>query len=245
MIKGEKTMHFAEKAVNVNPGEFHFLSAGNCLVSMQMSEKTSFESFLIFFDTAVLSDFYLKYDHKISVIKRKHKLNSEPYLAFKKDKFVFNFITSLELLTDFTTSISNDMKLLKFEELMLHLLENHPAALLSFQPVKKEELDDLDIRTIAETNVGNTISLEELAFLCNVSLSTFKRRFAKIYNTSPNKWFLQKRMELAKDLLRYHSEKPGEVFYKVGYQNHSSFSQSFKQMVGLTPKEFQQQQVDL
>ena len=87
------------------------------------------------------------------------------------------------------------------------------------------------------------ISLEELAFLCNVSLSTFKRRFVKIYGSAPNKWILQKRMELAKKLL-HHNEKPGEVFYKVGYENHSSFSQSFKQAFGITPKQFQMRQLN-
>jgi AraC-like DNA-binding protein len=83
------------------------------------------------------------------------------------------------------------------------------------------------------------LSVEELAFLCNTSLSTFKRRFQKIYGTSPNKWILQKRMELAKHLLEHHHEKPGDIYYKIGYENHSSFSQSFKQVYGVTPRDFQ------
>jgi len=33
VISGEKTMHFAEKEIHVNSREFHFLSAGNCLVT--------------------------------------------------------------------------------------------------------------------------------------------------------------------------------------------------------------------
>jgi AraC-like DNA-binding protein len=46
-------------------------------------------------------------------------------------------------------------------------------------------------------------------------------------------------MERAALLLRGH-EKPSDVYYKVGYENHSSFTQSFKQVYGVTPKEFQQ-----
>jgi AraC-like DNA-binding protein len=245
VINGEKTIHFAEKKVNVNADEFHFLSRGNCLISMQLSEATIFKSFLIFFSDKVLADFYLKYDKLIAQVKPKSKLTSEPYLAFKKDDFVWNFIGSLNLLFQNTAAISTEMKLLKFEELMLHLLQNYPEKLLSFQWNKKSEFDDLLIRKAVETNVVNKISVEELAFLCNVSISTFKRRFEKIYGTSPSKWILQRRMEIARDLLTRHHEKPSEVFHKVGYENHSSFTESFKQAFGLTPKEFQLRQLNL
>jgi len=241
VLSGEKTMQFAERSVSVNPSEFHFLSSGNCLVTMNLLPRMIFKSFLIFFDSHVLSGFYHKYETRIAEIKRTHKITPEPYLAFKKDEFVVNFIASLGLLSGSSAVISEDMKRLKLEELLLHLLESDPARLLAFQPMKPRETGDADIRNVVERNIGNAVSLDELAFLCNMSLSTFKRRFEKIYSTSPNKWFLQQRMELAKDLLRHHGEKPGEVFYKVGYQNHSSFSQSFKQVVGVTPKEFQQQ----
>lgn len=241
VLNGEKTMQFAERSVSVNPSEFHFLSGGNCLVIMNLVPRMIFKSFLIFFDSHVLSSFHHKYETRIAEIKRAYKITPEPYLAFKKDEFVVNFITSLELLSRSSAAVSADMKLLKLEELLLHLLETDPARLLAFQTIKPHETGDAGIRNVVERNIGNAVSLEELAFLCNMSLSTFKRRFEKIYNTSPNKWFLHQRMELAKDLLRHHGEKPGEVFYKVGYQNHSSFSQSFKQIVGVTPTEFQQQ----
>ena len=243
VLSGEKTMHFAEKAVQISDQTFHFLSAGNCLVSMNLSGKLTFKSILIFFDTSVLTDFTIKYQKQIASIKQKHKAGTEPYLSFEKDAFVINFIHSLQLMFQNGKPISHEMKLLKFEELMLHLLEQYPEKILSFQTAKKTELDDLEIRKAVETNIVNNISIEDLAFLCNTSVSTFKRRFTKIYGSSPNKWILQKRMEIARDLLLHHNEKPGEVFYKVGYENHSSFSQSFKQLYGITPRDFQKQQL--
>ena len=135
------------------------------------------------------------------------------------------------------------MKLLKFEELMLYLLEKFPLQVLSFRSSIGKDFDDLEIRKAVEANVAQPISLEELAFLCNVSLSTFKRRFQKIYGTSPSKWMLQRKMEIAKNLLAHHNEKPSEVYRKIGYENHSSFAQSFKQTYGVTPKEFRVQQL--
>ncbi len=243
VTSGEKTMHFAEKIVRITEDEFHFLSTGNCLVSMKLSDKVQFKSILIFFDDKVLVDFYLKYNHKISQIKNRQTQPHEPYIAFKKDAFVLNFIHSISLLFQDFSSISSEMKQIKFEELMLHLLEKHPHQILSFQSAKKKDFDDFEIRKAVETNITNNISLEELAFLCNISLSTFKRRFEKIYGMPPNKWLVRKRMDIAKDFLLHH-QKPSEIYHQVGYENHSSFSQSFKQTFGVTPKEFQEQQLN-
>jgi len=53
-------------------------------------------------------------------------------------------------------------------------------------------------------------------------------------------YFLQQKMKIAKSLL-LQNENPSEVFYKIGYENHSSFSKSFKQVYGLSPKQFQKQ----
>ena len=238
VISGTKTMHFAKTTVNIKDHEFHFLSAGNCIVTMDLPKTKSFESILIFFDNKVLSDFYLKYDAQVAAIKKKSTIKIEPYIALKKNDFVKNFISTLKLLLQSADEISIEMRRLKFEELMLHLLEKYPLQFLAFPLSKSRDMEDLEIRKATETNVTKNISLEELAFLCNLSLSTFKRRFQKIYGIPPNKWMLQKRMELAKELIIRDGQRPSEVYHQVGYENHSSFTQSFKQFFGVTPNKF-------
>ena len=143
VISGEKTMRFGEKTVYIKEDEFHFLSAGNCIVSMNSSGKKLLRSILIFFDDKTLNDFYLKYNTKISEYKREHNVGKEHYIAFKKDEVVLNFIYSLKLLIQSETEISTEMKMLKFEELMLYLLERYPTKLLSFHPAKAKHADDL------------------------------------------------------------------------------------------------------
>jgi AraC family transcriptional regulator, exoenzyme S synthesis regulatory protein ExsA len=245
VINGEKTMHFADKTVHIKSDEFHFLSSGNCVASMDPSGKEAFRTILLFFDNKTLSDFFIKYSHLIDQFKHKEKNFGRHYVPFKKDRFVSNYIVSLDLLLQSRGKLSTAMRLLKFEELLLHLLETYPDKLLSFQTSKNVSTNDLEIRKAVETNVTNQLNLEELAFLCHTSLSTFKRRFIKLYGMPPNKWILQKRMEVAKNLLINHKEKPSEIYYKLGFENHSSFTQSFKKNFGITPKEFQQQQLNV
>jgi AraC-like DNA-binding protein len=245
VMTGQKTMQFANKILKIKNDEFHFLSAGNCIASVNMAGNETFSSILIFFKNEVLTEFYIKYADLVNSIKNKYSISNESYVSFKKDAFAANFITSLNLLLADAKSLSIEMKTLKFEELMLHLLEKYPAVILSFEASGNRDLNDMEIKRAVESNITNNITIEELAFLCNTSLSSFKRRFEKLYGTSPSKWMLQKRIEFAKHLLQHHGEKPGEVYHKVGYENHSSFSHSFKQIVGVTPKAYQLQQLNV
>ena len=239
VISGEKTMHFANKTVHIKDDSFHFLSAGNCVASMQLSAKNPLHSILVFFDNEVLAGFFLKYHQLAEQLQGQTKPANEAFLDFKKDAFTINYIQSLLLMFESGKTISPEMGMLKFEELLLHLLETHPEQLLSFRGGCSGGFDDIELRKVVETHVNTAVNLEELAFMCNISLSTFKRRFVKIYGTSPSKWFLQRRMEMAKKLLSHYNERPGEIYYKVGYENHSSFSETFKQTFGLTPSAFQ------
>jgi AraC-like DNA-binding protein len=203
-----------------------------------------FKSILIFFDDKALFDFYAKYAPLTKKVNRQDGTGGQPFVLFEKDPFIINFIGSLECMLREKKPLSVEMRQLKFEELMLYLLEKCPGSILSFKPSKRKELNDLEIKKVMEMNITNTVTVEELAFLCNISLSTFKRRFADIYGTSPNKWILHRRIEQAKYLLLHHREKPGEVYFKVGYENHSSFSQAFRQIVGMTPRDFQLKELD-
>jgi len=74
-------MHFAEKSVYANDKEIHFLSAGNCIASMDISKNKAFESILIFFDNNELADFYISNSEFIDKVRNSKKLLSQPYIA--------------------------------------------------------------------------------------------------------------------------------------------------------------------
>lgn len=245
VISGDKTMQFAERKIEISDREIHFLSTGNCLVSMKLSEVKPFRSILIFFDNRIWTNFLVKYQRRIEQLTKGKKIDKVPFLRFGKDPFIHNYIASLVLRFESELRLSAEMKMIKFEELMLHLLEHYPAEVLSFQSLKGHERGDLELRKVVERNVTSNMSLTDMAFLCHLSLSTFKRRFLKIYGVPPRQWLIERRMELAREFLIQDREKPGEIFHKLGYANHSSFSQSFRQVYGVTPTAFQAQHLNV
>ena len=240
LLEGEKILHRPGRPLRVRHGQFLMIAEGNSLMTEQLSAGGQYTSMLFFFDNSVLKDFFGKYPGLGENAGYSYGRGEEPVVHFEGDAFIQSYVHSLQLMLEATPFLQEELQLLKLEELMLYLAANYPKELYSFRPSEQPDADDQQLKATVEGNLDHTVTVEELAFLCNMSLSTFKRKFARIYSTSPNKWLLQKRMELAADLLLYRHEKPSEVYHKVGYENHSSFTQSFKQVYGVTPREFQQ-----
>jgi AraC family transcriptional regulator, exoenzyme S synthesis regulatory protein ExsA len=239
--QGEKVVHYANSATVVKDTQFALLSAGNCLMTEKLPVNNSYRSTMLFFDNTELTNFFVKYASVIDQITTKPAKSDKPFIVFEKDAFIRNYIASLKFVQPKTPFADKRVEL-KFEELMLYLVETYPAEMLSFQTRSREEYSDLEIRKAVEQNITSNLTLEELAFLCSTSVSTFKRRFQKIYHAAPRQYFLQRKMEIATTLL-LQNENPGEVFHQVGFESHSSFSQSFKQVYGISPKQFQQQKM--
>lgn len=236
--QGEKVVHYANHKITITNSQFAILSSGNCLMTEKLPVDNEYRSTMLFFDNNALNSFFVKYAFMINEILPKMKIDAKPCVVLEKDIYISNLICSLKLIKSKPAMISVKMLALKFEELMLHLLEIYPDAILSFHTKHSKEHADFEIRKAVEMNMINNLSMQELAFLCHTSPSTFKRKFIKIYNLSPSQYFLQRRIGLAKSLL-LQNENPGEVYYKVGYENHSSFSKSFKRVEGISPKQFQ------
>ena len=235
VINGTKTMHFAEKTVQIKDNEIHLLSAGNCIASVHIENNKPFESILIFFSNSVLNDVYSNHSDLISNQKSKNSKTSS-YIEFEKDEFLRHFIQSILLTVKNEKQPSNSMKLLKVHELFLYLLENHSQNLLSFKQSQPITDIELKIRKVVDANTENNLTIDELAFICNVSTSTFKRHFKKIYDSSPIEWNNKQRMKLASQMLA--NEKPSQIWHKLGFETHTGFTKSFKKHYGILPKDF-------
>ncbi|HEY8956681.1 AraC family transcriptional regulator [Chitinophaga sp.] len=238
LLDGEKTVHFAGTQVTVKPHQFVMLAAGNCLMSEKIpAENADYHSILFFFDSKLLSDFFTR--HAALIGEPAKQPVDRPFLLLEKDEFLVNFTRSLDYMLSGDKPIYHDLQKVKLEELFLYLAVQYPGQIQQIRNMNAATGDDLVVRQAVTSHINNNITVEELAFLCNMSLSTFKRRFARIYGNSPNRWLLEKRMERAAQMLRQSDRKANEIYYELGYENLSSFVQSFKQVYGITPKQYQ------
>jgi AraC-like DNA-binding protein len=238
LISGTKTIVYPKATITVRDGEFVILSTGNILTSEILPGSDVFSSMIIYFSNELLTRFLIKY---AALLKGdEEKRDRSPFLIYSKDAFISNYIQSLQVLLESSSAMAPEIRQLKLEELLLYLLYMDPGKLGSLEIVSKGD-EEIQLRKTVENNIGKPITIGELAFLCNMSPSTFKRRFARLYGMSPQKWFHLHKMQAGANLLKDPTERPGMVFQKLGYENQSSFSEAFKQHYGITPSEYQAQ----
>lgn len=86
-----------------------------------------------------------------------------------------------------------------------------------------------------EKNFMFNLPLQKFGYLTGRSLSTFNRDFKTTFNTSPQKWLTQKRLELAHYHLTQKNRRPADVYLETGFEDLSHFSFAFKKHFGYAP----------
>lgn len=98
-----------------------------------------------------------------------------------------------------------------------------------------EEPGKINLADYMEKNFMFNLPMEKFGYLTGRSLTTFKRDFKKIFNTTPQRWLTQKRLELAHYQFVEKRKKPVDVCYETGFENLSHFSFAFKKHFGYAP----------
>lgn len=159
------------------------------------------------------------------------------------NRLVEQYMNNLTLYFEQPDSLDEELGILKLKELMLILLksQNHEniRALLSdiFKPINAVFKDTV------EKNLFNQLSLEQLAFICHMSLSTFKREFKKVYNLSPARYIKTRRLEEASRRLLCMNDSISAIAFDVGFQDATTFSASFSEKYATSPKNFRLTQI--
>lgn len=95
----------------------------------------------------------------------------------------------------------------------------------------------IDLIGFMNRNFMFNMSMEKLGYLTGRSLSTFNRDFKKLFQTTPQKWLTDKRLELAYYQLTEKKKKSTAVYLEVGFEDLSHFSYSFKKKYGVSPNQ--------
>lgn len=231
LLEGNKEVVFDNSTLSIDNSKFLIMKSGHCLMTEKLSNTQNYRSVLLFFSNEIL----LKFIRENGLNRNKLSEYKSVY-SFKYDEFIQRFINSLLDISILTKDVQKKLIEVKFKEIMLYLIAIYGTEFLHSLSEKSNDASQKFIQTV-ETNWMNKLSLNELAFLCNRSLSTFKREFEKHYTESPKKWFQNKRLEYAHHLLYKEQKSASEIYVEVGYESLSSFIQAYKSKYGITPKQ--------
>ena len=176
-----------------------------------------------------LRDFYanLKVKPKTSASQKIRRFNNHPLL----ESCLASLIPYFEMKEKFPDNIAS-LKITEAISILRAINEEIDDVLANF-----DEPGKIDLIEYMEKNFMFNMPMEKFGYLTGRSLTTFKRDFKKSFNTTPQKWLTQKRLELAHYHFVEKNKKPIDVCYEVGFENLSHFSYAFKKQFGYAPTE--------
>lgn len=226
-------MHFAE-------GEGMLAQCGNYLME-PISEKPKEANDTVsvigaFFYPEIVKNFFMDdlilkpFQEPIKV----SKVTIEPMLK--------SFVEGLHYLLDNPSLVDENLILTKQKELLIVLSKSEQAKSVNDLVNSLFSPNTYDFKKVVAKNLYSDLTIPELAYLAGMSPATFKRHFKELFEQSPARYILKKKLDRSLKLLKVKSKPVSEIAYDCGFNSASSFNKTFKKHLGITPTEFRERE---
>lgn len=231
---------YSGKMSIVEDGEEIIATAGECVfvrrdhsvsITKGAYNGEQYQGITMKFTRNFLRDYFKELNSKD--IPKNPKPFTTSVLKLAKSVDIDSIFYSMIPYFDSKNKPNDELMHLKMREGLLSLLytdNRFYPTLFDFAPPWK-----IDILDFLDENYMYDLSVEEIALYTGRSLATFKRDFSKISSLSPQRWLMQKRLNVAYDKIKNGGEKIADVCFDVGFKNRSHFTTAFKKQFGYAP----------
>lgn len=123
--------------------------------------------------------------------------------------------------------------------LMINMHQQPQTSFSIFRFQKNHADDEISrVQQYMEANYDRTITVTEMAGICNMSTRNLIRRFEQATGNTPLEYLQRFRIENAKKMLEDKHYGIEQIAMKCGYEDMSFFRKVFKRHVGMTPREY-------
>lgn len=239
VVSGRRIFHKDKKTWEMKEGVCAFVKKGTHIAERENEEAWCAMAFFI-------PDYFLKQlveENKSSLpLPDLSESSIDHVLPLDVSEISRSFFFSMLPYFDQRPSPPENLIELKFKELVLSLLTKENKRLISylFSLYNDKYPSVVDIM---QNNFTFNLTLTEYANLACKSVPTFNREFKRIFNDTPAKWVMKKRLNLASELLENTTLSVGEITNQCGFENQTHFSRLFKQKTGVSPLQFRKSRV--
>jgi AraC-like DNA-binding protein/ribosomal protein S17E len=219
----------------VSPQEGLIKSCGNFISNYYPDELgEDFEAVIVYLYPDVLREIY---QHELPPFALRNA-QAEPPKKVIGNELIHKYIANMSTFFKHDELMDDELARLKIKELVLILLKsNYFENVLHFFRALLAPKNN-SFRQIIENNLFNILSVEQLAFLCNQSLSSFKRQFKSEFGESPARYIKHMRLEEAARKLLSTTEAISHIAFDCGFQDSTTFSASFNDHFSCSPRQF-------
>lgn len=93
------------------------------------------------------------------------------------------------------------------------------------------------LRDLLEAHLQSPLSLSQLSRELGVNPTTMSAQFRQCFGTSIFGYLRQRRLEVARDLLRAEEDSIARIGYRVGFESPAAFATAFKRQFGYSPRQ--------
>lgn len=168
----------------------------------------------------------------------KHKATGQNARLIANHRIFNHFIESLVFYFENPDLVNSELLVLKIKELILLLLQTKNAATIAELMINLFSPRQANLKDVIQNHLFSDFSMNELAKLAGLSLSSFKRAFQNIYQDTPANYLRTKKMKKAIDLLKRSDYSVSEICFQIGFNDASNFTKAFKKHTQQSPLAF-------
>ena len=239
--KGSFEMIKPEEAIPFNSGEGMLAKCGNYYFENQIDQNQPDNTTVLigaFFHESIVMELF-----KDEIRPSNHRLNYDAS-KIQIDALLLNFRDNIVFLIENNEIADETLVATKLKEfiILLSKVENAPSVFDFVSSLFNPH--SYSFKAIIEANKYRSLSLDELAILSGLSLSSFKRKFKEVFDKSPRKYLSTVKMEKAAKMLLDKEYRVTDVAYDCGYDNVPTFNRNFKSYFGVSPSDYRLTQID-
>ncbi|MEY8758940.1 helix-turn-helix domain-containing protein [Chryseobacterium tongliaoense] len=240
VLQGEFQYKGDHKEINI-PADYSLLL--NCISSGKHIHNSDPESKCEIVIVTFYPDILKKiYDRELPLLLQtpRNVISNKSNEKINNDFLIQKYIEGLLFYFENPSLVNEDILVLKLKEIILLLSQTQNAEAVQlilsqlFSPVT------YTFKQIIEANLFSQLTIEQLAEQNNLSLSSFKREFAKLYNDTPANYIKNKKLEKAAELLLVSDQRITEIAFNCGFNDLANFTRSFSDKYHLTPRDYRQ-----
>lgn len=217
----------------------------NCLNSGKQIRNTGDTSVgevvIVTFHPEILKKIYER--ELPAIIQPGRSVSNQSHGRISNDFLIRKYIEGLLFYFENPSLVNEEILILKLKEIILLLSQTQQVetvqVILSqlFSPAK------FSFQQIIEAHLFAQINIEELAQKTNLSVSSFKREFAKLYNDTPANYIRNKKLEKAAELLLASDNRIADIAYQCGFNELANFTKSFHDKYHVSPTHYRLNQI--
>jgi len=236
VMRGRKSLIGPRQNQFFEPGTCLLFRRGRCLSADLCPDGEGYHSVLLFFAPAFLDTFKHKYRDLLRGDRA--AASADACLVFPGSAFIASFATALSgsLVAG---GLTPRQQALRMEEILLHLVEQAGRKVIDFLESSVVEDDRDRMERVLQQHALSNLTTDELAFLCGMSVASFKRKFTARFGMSPGRWQKSQLLGHAAQLLVQDRIPPADVYWRIGYSSPSSFTKAFREHHRMTPSQYQ------